>query len=261
MYLSCTTCALRGTGRDEIEETFRLAPAVGFRHWGLGGPFTMFPGLMQWLDVAKVKRRMAEVGLETLTEVWSPPIPTDSSEKAALGAEQVAMACTIAAQLGCRRLVQTGGLRQDGGIRQTVDGLRRLFELIDDLNVQICLEPHMESQILYIEDYEAIFAELDVPQLGITVDTGHFHAANVDTEALIRRFQGRIYNVHIKDHIGTQSVVIGRGEINLASILGVLRDVGYDGPLAVEMEVEDTENLPQYIGPAYDHMAGLLENL
>ena len=128
MYLSCTTCALRGTGRDEIEETFRLAPAVGFRHWGLGGPFTMFPGLMQWMDVGKIKRRMAEVGLETLTEVWSPPIPTESLEKAALGAEQVALAAAVAAQLDCRRLVQTGGPRQEGGIRQTIDGLSRLLE-------------------------------------------------------------------------------------------------------------------------------------
>ena len=261
MYLSCTTCALRGTERDEIEETFRLAPAVGFRHWGLGGPFTMFPGLMQWLDVDKVKRRMAEVGLETLTEVWSPPIPTDSSVKSALGAEQVAMAAKVAAQLDCRRIVQTGGPRQEGGIRQTVEGLRRLLELIDDPQLQVCLEPHMESQILYPEDYEVILTELDTPRLGITVDTGHFHAANVDTEALIRRFQDRIYNVHIKDHIGTQSVVIGRGEINLGSVLGALREIGYDGPLAVEMEVEDTENLPEYIGPAYDHLAGLLESM
>lgn len=119
----------------------------------------------------------------------------------------------------------------------------------------------MESQILYPEDYEVILTELDTPRLGITVDTGHFHAANVDTEALIRRFQDRIYNVHIKDHIGTQSVVIGRGEINLGSVLGALREIGYDGPLAVEMEVEDTENLPEYIGPAYDHLAGLLESM
>ncbi len=259
MYLSCTTCALRGTGRDEIEETFRYAPAVGFRHWGLGGPFTMYPGLMQWLDVDAVKRRMAEVDLESLTEVWTPPIPTESSEKAALGAEHVALAARVAAQLDCFRLVQTGGPRQEGGIRKTVEGLRRLLDLIDDPEIQICLEPHVESQILYPEDYEAIFAELDTPRLGITVDTGHFHTAGVDTEALIRTYKDRIYNVHVKDHLGSQSVVIGTGEIDLARLIAVLREVGYRGPLAVEMEVVDTENLPKYIGPAYDHLAALLE--
>ena len=101
MYLSCTICALRGTERDEIEETFRLAPAFGFRHWGFGGPFTMFPGLMQWLDVDKVKQHMASVGLESLTEVWSPPIPTETPEQAALGAKHVAMAAAVAVQFDC----------------------------------------------------------------------------------------------------------------------------------------------------------------
>ena len=93
------------------------------------------------------------------------------------------------------------------------------------------------------------------------MDTGHFHAAQVDTEAFIRRFPDRIYNVHIKDHIGTQLVDIDQGEIDLASILGVRQEVNYAGPLAVEMEVENTENLPQYIGPAYNHLAGILENM
>lgn len=258
MYLSCTTCALRGTGRDEIEETFRYAPQVGFKHWGLGGPFTMYPGLIQWLDVDKVRRRMEEVGLESLTEVWTPPIPTDSPETAALGAEHVALAARVASDLDCHRLVQTGGPRREGGIQQTVEGLRRLLDLIDDPNLQICLEPHVESQILTVADYDAIFAELDTPRLGITVDTGHFHSAGVDTEALIRKYPDRIYNVHLKDHIGSQSVVIGEGEIDLARLVTVLGEVGYAGPLAVEMEVTDTENLPKYIGPAYQHMAGLL---
>ena len=260
MYLSCTTCALRGTGRDEIEATFDYATKVGFKHWGLGGPFTWEPGLIQWLDVEKLKRRMKEVGLETLSEVWTPPIPTDDPEAGALGAKHVAMAARVAAELGCHRIVQTGGPRREGGMEQTVAGLRRLLDLIHDEKTLICLEPHMNSQILYPEDYAAIFTALETPRLGITVDTGHFHAAGVDTEALLRSYHDKVYNVHVKDHIGEQSVVIGEGEIDLAGIISVLRKIGYDGPLAVEMEVVDTENLPRYIGPAYDHLARLLES-
>lgn len=258
MYLSCTTCALRGTGRDEIEETFRHAPRVGFRHWGLGGPFTYTPGLIQWLDVPEVKRRMADVGLETLTEVWTPAIPTESEAAAALGAEHVAMAAKVAAELDCDRLVQAGGERRPGGIQQTIAGLKRLLDLVEDPNMRICLEPHVGSQILFPEDYEAVFAELDTPRLGITIDTGHLHSAGVDWEALIRKYPQKVYNIHVKDHVGSQSVVIGRGEIDLARLIAVLREVGYRGPLAVEMEVVDTENLPQYIGPAFQHLSNLL---
>lgn len=258
MYLSCTTCALRGRRRDEIEETFRHAPAAGYRHWGLGGPFTWEPGLIQWLDIHQLKQRMSEVGLETLTEIWTPPIPTDSEEAASLGAEHVALAARAAVELGCDRIVQTGGRRREGGIRQTIDGLRKLLTLIQALPVKLCLEPHAGSQILYPEDYEAIFACLDTPKLGITIDTGHFHGAGVDWKALIRQYPDRIYNVHLKDHIGSQSVGIGRGEIDLPGLITILRAIDYRGPLAVELEVEDPENLPRYIREAYTYMTRLL---
>ena len=259
MYLSCTTCALRGRGRDEIEETFLHAPAAGYRHWGLGGPFTWEPGLIQWLNVDRIKQRMVEVGLETLTEVWTPPIPTDSEEAARSGAEHVALAACVAVELGCDRLVQTGGPRREGGLEQTIDGLQKLLTLIRELPIRVCLEPHAGSQILYTEEYEAIFARLDTPMFGITVDTGHFHTAGVDWKALIRKYPEKIYNVHLKDHIGPQSVAIGQGEVDLPGLVETLKEVGYRGPLALELEVEDPENLHRCIHEAYGYMTRLLE--
>jgi sugar phosphate isomerase/epimerase len=258
VYLSCTTCALRGRGRDEIEETLRYAPAAGYRHWGLGGPFTYIPGLIQWLDIAQLRQRATQAGLESLTEVWSPPIPTESLEMAMLGAEQVAMTAGVAAQLGCRIVVQTGGARCDGGLRQTITGLARVLELTADLPVVFALEPHVQSQILFPEEYEAIFADLASDRIGITVDVGHFHSAGVDWKALIRKYPQKIFNVHLKDHIGPQSVAIGRGEIDLKGLVSVLREIGYVGPIALELEVTDPENLPRYVQEAHTYMTGLL---
>ena len=258
MYLSCTTCALRGRGRDEIEETFRYAPAAGYRHWGLGGPFTYIPGLIQWLDVALIKRRMAEVGLLSVSEVWSPQIPTDSSEAALQGAEHVAMAARAAAALGCAIVVQTGGVRRDGGLQRTITGLAQVLELTRALPVVIALEPHAGSQIFLPEDYAAIFAALDSKRLGITVDVGHFHSGGVDWKALIRKYPQKVFNVHLKDHIGPQSVAIGRGEIDLKGLVEVLREIDYAGPIALELEVTDPENLPRYVEEAHSFMTALM---
>jgi sugar phosphate isomerase/epimerase len=258
MYLSCTTCALRGPYRDEIEETFRHARAAGYCHWGLGGPFTYLPGLIQWLDLGQLRRRMAEARLETVTEVWSPQIPTESLAAALVGAENVALMAEVAARLGCRNVVQTGGTRQPGGLAHTIAGLQRTLELTAHLPVVIALEPHVRSQILYPDDYEAIFAALRDERVGITVDVGHFHAAGVDWKALIRRYPHKIYNVHLKDHLGQQSVGIGRGEIDLPGLIATLAEVGYAGPVALELEVTDPENLPRYAREAYEYMAPLL---
>ncbi len=258
IYLSCTTCALRGRGRDEIEETFRYAPAAGYRAWGLAGPFTWEPGLAQWLDVAKLKRRALAAGLSILSEVWTPPIPTESAEQAAIGARHVALTARVAERLGCDRLVQTGGKRREGGLAQTIAGLNQLLDLLGDSPMRICLEPHVGSQILYPEDYHALLSALDTPRVGITVDTGHFHSAGVDWKALIRRYASRIYNVHLKDHLGAQSVAIGKGEIDLPGLVAVLREIDYSGPLALELEVTDPENLPRYIVEAHDYMSALL---
>jgi len=258
MYLSCTTCALRGRGRDEIEETFRFAPPAGYRHWGLAGPFTFTPGLIQWLDVGKIKRRMEEVGLQTLTEVWSPPIPTSTEEAALLGAEHVAMVAAVANQLTCRCVVQTGGARQEGGLRQTIAGLEYALHLVRDLPVVIALEPHVRSQIAYAEDYDTILSALRSDKLGITVDIGHFHTAHVDWKAFVRKNAPKIQNVHIKDHIGPQSVAIGDGEIDLPGLVAVLDEINYRGALAIELEVTDPENLPTYVEEAYVYMTRLL---
>lgn len=258
MYLSCTTCALRGPYRDEIEETFRYAHAAGYCHWGLGGPFTYLPGLIQWLDVERLKWRMAEAGLETVTEVWSPQIPTESREAARVGAEQVARVAQVAVSLGCRTVVQTGGARREDGLAHTIAGLAHTLDLTAGQPVVLALEPHVKSQILRPADYEAIFAALPTDRLGITVDVGHFHAAGVDWRALIRKYPEKIYNVHVKDHLGSQSVGIGRGEIDLPGLVAVLKEVGYAGPLAVELEVADPENLPRYVQEAYDYLAPLV---
>jgi len=260
MILSCTTCSLRGRGRDEIGETFRWAPEAGFTAWGLGGPFTWEPGLIQWLDTAKVKAGALAAGLTRLTEVWTPPIPTDSPERATEGARHIALSAHAAVALDCDLLVQTGGPRSEGGLDRTLAGLQQLDETLGDLPVRVALEPHVGSQILYAEEYDRLMAELPFPRFGITVDTGHFHTAGVDWKALIRKYPERTYNVHLKDHVGPQSVAIGQGEIGLPGLIAVLREIGYTAALAIEMEVTDPQNLHVYVKDAYQYMTALLEN-
>ena len=64
--------------------------------------------------------------------------------------------------------------------------------------------------------------------------------------------------MHLKDHLGTVSVGIGRGELKLKQIIETLQEVGYQGDLTLELEVEDPENLPRYTEEAYLYLSGML---
>ena len=262
---SCTTCALRAPGRDELLETLKHAPAAGFEYWGVAGPPFWTAGVPQWIDADKINRLAAEAGLRGMTEVYASPIPTDSPQ-AAIGYVEYSLihTCALAERLNCPLVVFSGGRRDEqgsAGLEASVAGLKALLPMIEDMAIKVALEPHFHSRYQDAEDFDFIFERIDHPQLGITVDTGHFHAAGVDTRALIRKYAPKIWNIHVKDHIGAQSVAIGEGEIDLRSIFSQLHEVGYEGALALEIEPEDPDNLPRYVTEAYVYLKNLLRDV
>ena len=111
-----------------------------------------------------------------------------------------------------------------------------------------------------MQDFDFIFSEINSPQIGITVDTGHFHAAGVNWKALIGRYADRIYNVHLKDTVGSQSVPIGEGDVDIPGLIDELRSINYQGALALELEVIDHENLPLYVRQAYEYLTVLIKS-
>ena len=127
------------------------------------------------------------------------------------------------------------------------------------MGVRIALENHCGNWIQFLQDYEHIFAHIDAPCLGITLDTGHFTSAGVDPAAIVRRFPNKIFHVHIKDHRGTQSVALGTGETNNRGTADVLQASGYTGYLSQELEVSDRENSDRYAAEGLAYMKQLTE--
>ncbi|MBV7330665.1 sugar phosphate isomerase/epimerase [Chloroflexi bacterium TSY] len=259
--LSCTTCATRQPWRDEIEECFIHAPKAGYRAWGIAGPVCWTPGLSQWIDLKRIRQRAEEVGLTQCTEVYSMPFPTDSVELAQTAARQIARNFDIAETLGSPLVVLSGGKRQPGGLEATIAGLQALLPLIEDRTIRLALEPHYRSQIMFLEDYDAIFEQIDSPQIGMTLDSGHFHSANVNWRGVIDRHADRILNFHVKDHISIQSVALGAGEVDLRGYIETLHTINYVGALAVELEVVDFEHLIRYGAEAYTYLSEMVADV
>ncbi|WP_230688634.1 sugar phosphate isomerase/epimerase family protein [Micromonospora sp. WMMD558] len=96
---------------------------------------------------------------------------------------------------------------------------------------------------------------LELTDIAICLDTGHLALAGGDPVAAVRRWAGRIGQVHLKDadlavHArvraaggGLPDVVaaggfcaLGRGDVDLAGVLAGLDDVGYTGWLVIEQD-------------------------
>ena len=259
--LSCTTCATRIPGRDEILECFVHAPKAGYKAWGAQGPIFWWPGMTRWVDIDLIIQSARDAGLEHCTEVYGAAFPTGSVAEAQAAAGFRAQLVEVAVKMESPLVVITGRRRSDNGLEPTIAGIKALLPLIEDKPVRLALEPHFGSQIQFFEDYESIFAQIKSPQVGITLDSGHFHSAGVDWRSLIHHYPERIFNFHVKDHMGTQSVPLGTGQIDLSGYVEELHAIGYEGALAVELEVVDLENLPRYCSEAFVYLRDLVKQV
>ena len=251
--LSCTTCSLRGYGKDEIADCLEFAPAIGYKAWGIAGPPFWSLGGAAGYDGTPVRERAEAAGLILCSEVYGPQFPTDSTENAVAAAVPMSYMWDVADQFKSPIVVSTGGKRNgEEGLAASVEGIKALIPLIEGRNARYALEPHINSQYMVKSDFDYIFSHIDSDQIGITLDTGHFYTAGVDMIDFIKTFGKKIINLHLKDHIGSQSVAIGKGEINIKGIIKALHEVGFEGAIAMEMEVIDPENLPEYCKIAYD---------
>ncbi len=110
----------------------------------------------------------------------------------------------------------------------------------------------------YTEDYVRVFSTINDPRISITVDTGHFTGSQVDVIDFIEKLAPHINYVHLKDHINTQSVAFACGNTDNLAIMNHLASKGFSGYATVELELEDTENIQQYLREAREYCLNYL---
>jgi sugar phosphate isomerase/epimerase len=260
MDIICASICYRGYAEDEVAATLELAPRIGYRWMEVHGPLTWSLEAIRNFDLPGLQERIGRSSLKCAglyTPGWG-----GRDERDALAHAGAIVCCAEFAQvLGASHITGTGASprTEPGALERVIRCARRVLEIVPAANpVRLALEPHFGNVLQQPEDFAAVLEACPDPRLGLCVDTGHFHSAGVDIPAFIHRFAGRIYNVHLKDHLKTVSVGVGRGEIDLPAVIAALRMTGYLGGLTVELEVEDPHNLPRYTEEAYFYLSGLL---
>jgi sugar phosphate isomerase/epimerase len=141
------------------------------------------------------------------------------------------------------------------------DFARRWNPILDacrDCGIRFAFEVH-PGQIAF--DLYSAEAALDAlhgrEEFGFTFDASHLHWQGIDPVEFLRHFPDRIYHIHIKDAVLTlngRSGLLGsylppgdprrgwdfrspgHGGIDWAAVIRALNDLGYEGPLAVEIK-------------------------
>jgi sugar phosphate isomerase/epimerase len=246
----CTTCCYRGLERDELTETLEGAPQAGYTYIDVHRvPVPEEPEAARAYG-QEVRAQCLASGLDP---VGIHCVGFGGRDVAHLEAQTKRIATQIAFCLGLggTTVVSTGAHRRgEGPLENVIECLRRLEPVIEGTPIKIGLEPHYRNVVEQAEDYDAIFAAIGHPQIGLCPDIGHFHASGVDVYDLLDRYAKRIFHTHVKDHIGTQSVGIGHGEIDIPRFVRALAEIGYDGCLAVELEHKDKEHTQRYVEEA-----------
>jgi sugar phosphate isomerase/epimerase len=183
--------------------------------------------------------------------------------------EEVLGSLEVAAELRARKVVlhpsHTAGLgvyvmdeiRQHG-----LESLTAIVERSEDLGLCLCLEnlfPATQS-LVDAEEFVAVFERF--PGLKLTLDTGHTNIESKGGRKLlgfIDRFADRLGHVHASDNFGKRDdhLPIGAGTVDYLRVAKVLKGIGYDETVTLEIFSPDRD----YLMISREKLAGMLSSV
>jgi fructoselysine 3-epimerase len=115
-----------------------------------------------------------------------------------------------------------------------------ILEYMRGMGLRLYIEPahHFESnQILALDDGLRMVREIDDPQLGILLDTGHLHVNGEDLAEGVAKLGPLLGHVDLDDNDGSADAHLspGAGTIDFAPLAAALKHVGYTGYVSAEL--------------------------
>jgi inosose dehydratase len=156
---------------------------------------------------------------------------------------RIETAARLAASFGAANLVVGGGAKRAAGTSDQdyellAQGLDRVAEVAETHGLRASYHPHLTTIVEHPDQVDRILA---ASRIGFCPDTGHLAAGGADPVDLIRRYAARVTHVHLKDFTAQPFGFhpLGRGEVDIAGVVKVLQESGYDGWATVELDEFD----------------------
>ncbi len=123
--------------------------------------------------------------------------------------------------------------RPDEEWNWAVDAMREIYTHSEKEGVKLGIEPINRFETYFINrgDQALALAEATGPHCGVCLDVFHMNIEESDTHEAIRRAKGRLEGFHLADN---NRMGCGMGDFDWVKIMATLREIGYDGAVAVE---------------------------
>ncbi|MHB1000596.1 MAG: sugar phosphate isomerase/epimerase family protein [Armatimonadota bacterium] len=203
------------------------------------------------LPVDKIKDALANTGMGIVGHTaFYLPIASPFPEIREAAINEMARDFELFAELGAKKVnvhpFVWAPLQSNRWIRETnIESFRRLLAIATSHGLKLMME-NISQHFNSPRDLSGIFAA--IPEMGFHLDVGH---ANLETEhnltvELASLFADRLEHVHFSDNNGGNldlHLPLGVGHIDWKWIVHILRKVGYDGTITLEVFAHDREYL------------------
>ena len=116
--------------------------------------------------------------------------------------------------------------------------LKPLLQHAEAAQMPLAFEPEPGMFIDTLERFAQLDERIRHPLFQLTIDLGHVHcSAEGDIALLLPRWRTRIMNIHIEDMVRGihEHLMFGEGTMDFPSICQVLRQIGYERGVHVEL--------------------------
>ncbi|MGW0228632.1 sugar phosphate isomerase/epimerase family protein [Actinopolymorpha singaporensis] len=243
MKLGCNTVLFAGF---DVQDALDQIAFAGYEYVELAA----IKGMCEHLSVDQGTRGAEVVG----KRVEAAGLTATAVEAATTDPERLARVCELAATIGID-IVNVGSGGKSGDEESTKEAIANVVRLADvarDHGCRLAVKPHVGQAIFDAATALRLTAEVDHPALGLNFDPSHLYRADEDPDDVARQWGSRIITSHFRDCASRErqvgpppTQVPGRGTVDIPATLRALKEVGYAGPLNLEVIGAASYTLPQ----------------
>ena len=128
-----------------------------------------------------------------------------------------------------------------------------MWDSIDSLagtfGIKVAIHEHWKGVSRYWNPDTTLMALKNHPNFGVCADLGHFPKSGIDPLEAVKKFDGHIIAIHLKDisafnNPALKDVRVGTGVVNFPAIFQELKRQNFKGPIYIERDsIEKPNNL------------------